>query len=141
MLLRGIVFGLILVMSWNQDFNFIILIVFENFRYGLEKKMAFITEKLNNRKSELESLLMLMEEREKTLKSLVRTLTLKLQIQESNRPIRMKHNEFYNLKDQNLVLSDTKKAVSDQYTKTSKTRHRIRLGKNTTFSWSYQKLP
>lgn len=142
--------------SWNHDLNFITLIVFENTKYGLEKKMVFETEKLTSKKSELESLLMLMEEREKTLKSLVRTLTVRLQVQESNKQIRMGHDVFYNLDDRILTSRNIEKEiVPDQYIKTPismvelkvneiktpQSHHRIRLRRNTTFSWSYQKLP
>lgn len=117
--------------------------------------MVFEMEKFTSRKSELESLLLLMEEREKILKNLIRTLTMRLQTRVLDKEIKIEDNILRHFDSQILIPKNSDiETVSDQYLKNPSLmaepelneikkklfNHRIRLNRNTTFSWSYQKL-
>lgn len=118
--------------------------------------MAFETEKFTSRKFKLENLLLLMEEREKTLKSLISELTVRLQARELDEDIKVKDNMLRHFTGRMLTHKDVNlETVSDQYLKApslmaepefneirkKRSNNRVRLSRNAVFSWSYQQLP
>lgn len=117
--------------------------------------MAPETEKLTNKRSELESLLKSMEGKEEKLEEAVKILTEKLQNRESNRKIKtnqdtlhyeagIKAHEEQNDGQRQVHIQRTLNPIPSIKTKISMERprfqHRVRLKRNTIFSWSYQKL-
>ncbi|TET57969.1 hypothetical protein E3J51_01900 [Candidatus Bathyarchaeota archaeon] len=119
--------------------------------------MALEIEKLTKRKSELENLLKSMEGKEENLEEAVKILIGKLRNRELNRKIRMKRDILHHYESGIKTLeeqNDGQKQVHVQHTlnpiQTIETKilekrlqfqhHRVRLRRNTIFSWSYQKL-
>ena len=117
--------------------------------------MALEIEKLTKRRSELENLLKSIKGKEENLEEAVKTLTGKLQNRELDRDIRMKRDPLHHetrikaLEEQNdgqrqVYVQRTPNPTPSIETKILKERprfqHRVRLKRNTIFSWSYQKL-
>ena len=158
--MRGELSNLRRVVS-NKSFNFysdfITFIVIKSQLTGRRKMIALEMEKLTKRKTELEDLLKLMESKTENVEEVVLTLTRKLQARELDGKIRMKRDVIHHhetriksLKDQNKVqremnIQSIRIPSPSVEAKISKERwprfqHRVRLKRNTIFSWSYQKL-